>query len=326
MMSWVLLFLLFMFEKKKIQTETLGEYLRQCRESLNLAEAAVAEKTGIKARYIKSLEVGDFSKLPPDVYVLGFLKQMSALYRADLPSLTAQYKKERGISAQVSRVNTDTSGWRKKLFGGLVITPKILSLAAAILFTAVTLGYIIYQVYSINRVPTLVILEPQDRQIIKDSFVNVKGKTDPGMAVSVNGQEIFVENSGEFKTQLGITPGPRDLKIAARNKFDKEAITVVSIIGESSQAAAQSAGLALKLDFSADVNLTFSLDSQPEQTMFFHQGDSKTFTAERKIVIGTTDAGATKVTLNGQPLGALGRPGEPLNNIPFFAETNFPNP
>lgn len=300
--------------------ETLGEYLRQCRENLGMALDAVAAKSGIKAQLLKFLEESIFLKLPPDVYVIGFLKKLSVLYRVEAGPLIDQYKKERGISVQLKQRHKEDSSLWHNIFGGVIVTPKILSLMVGVLFTILTLGYIIYEVYSINRTPSLVIFEPQDRQIVKDSFVNIRGKTDSGITVSINDQEIFVDTSGDFKTQLGITPGPRDLKIVARNKFDKEAVKIVSVVAESSSSSELVKGLELKLDFTADVKLNYKIDSQPEQILTFHKGDSKLLLGERKIIISTTDAGATKVSLNGQALNVLGRPHEVLSNIPFFAD------
>ena len=44
------------FEKKKIQIETLGEYLREVRGNLQLSLEEVAKKTNIKPAFLKGLE------------------------------------------------------------------------------------------------------------------------------------------------------------------------------------------------------------------------------------------------------------------------------
>jgi hypothetical protein len=255
------------------------------------------------------------------------LRQLAQLYSIEPALLLDQYKKERGIIQQVAQDGKKPVNISRKFFGGIVITPTFLSITVGVLFVLLTVGYIIFQIYSINRAPHLEIFEPQNRQIIKDSFVNVRGQTDPGMTVAVNGQDVFVDNNGGFKTQLGITPGPRDLKITAQNKFGKQVAKVVSIVGQSSQSlpAASSTALQLKLDFSGDVTITFTLDDQQSQTVSFHNGDSKLLMAKNKAVISTSDAGATRATLNAQPLGPLGRPKESLSNIPFFAESDNMN-
>ena len=71
------------FERKKIQLETLSEYLQEAREALGLSAEEVAAKTSIKLFFLQALESGEFKKLPPDVYVLGFLKQLAELYSVE---------------------------------------------------------------------------------------------------------------------------------------------------------------------------------------------------------------------------------------------------
>ncbi len=311
-----------MFEKKKIQIETLSEYLREVRGNLKLSLDEVGKKTSIKPKFLELLESGEFLPLPPDVYVAGFLKQLGTLYSVEPEILISQYKKEKSIQEQLARQEKIGKNWKSRIIKKLVITPKFLSIFAGASFVLVSIMYIIWQVSSINRTPSLDIFEPQDRQVIQGSVVNVRGRTDPGMLVSVNDQNIFVESNGDFKTQLGLTSGTKELVITARNKFDKSISKTLSVTGDNKISNSnQDNRLQLKLEFSADVTLEYSIDDTPSQSVTFHNSDTKLLTGHDKIVISTSDAGATKATLNGQVLGLLGRPGEKLVNIPFFAES-----
>lgn len=305
------------FERKKIQLETLSEYLKEVRRELDFSLEAAATKARISPKFLESLEHGDFRQLPPDVYVVGFLRQIAETYGVEAPPLIAQYKKEKTISNQMEQHPAPARGRTKGLLGRVIITPKILSVSLGLIFVAVTLVYIVWQVASINKTPSLEIYQPEDRQVIKDSFVTIAGKTDPGAAVTVNGQDVFVGNDGSFQTQLGIESGAKQLKVVASNKFDKAVTKVISVVGETSLVAS-STEVTLKLEFSSSVTITYSLDNAPGQTLEFHTGDTKVLVAQKKITVSTTDAGATLVTLNGQRLGTLGRPGEQLSNIPFF--------
>jgi len=309
-----------LFEQKKISTETLSEYLASVRKNLNFSPEEVGEKTGIKLKFLQSLESGDFRPLPADVYVIGFLRQLAELYAVDADELILQYKKEKNIQKQVSRQNQAfASGWYKKYLGKLVITPKVLSLFLGLMFVALTLGYIIWQLWSINRTPVLVVTEPKNNAVIFGSVVNVSGHTDPGAEVNVNGQNIFVDGKGGFQTQAALSPGPEEITITAANRFGKSVTRGLNITGAGS--VASTAGpLQLTLSFSGAATLIFSIDGQASQTVNFSAGDNKTFSANQKILISTSDAGVTKVSLNGQNLGVMGRPKEQLNNVPFFAQ------
>lgn len=307
------------FEKKKIQIETLSEYLTSVRLNLDLSREEVCKKTGISLKFLDSLETGNFKILPADVYVNGFLKQLATLYSVDQEPLIDQYKKELGISQQLSKTTDNFSGsWRKKYFGKVIVTPKILSFGMGALFVAMSLAYIIWQVWSINKTPSLEIFQPADNSVIAASFVSVLGRTDPGMNVTVNGQTIFVDSSGGFQTQLGLSPGSEEISITAKNRFNKTFSKTVNITGAAPAPGSISPQLQLKVDFTSAVVLTVTIDSQASQTLTFNQGDSKIFMANKQAVLSTSDAGATKITLNGQVLGPMGRPKEVLNNVFFY--------
>jgi hypothetical protein len=195
-------------------------------------------------------------------------------------------------------------------------------LALSLIFVAASVAYIIWQVWSINKTPSLQIFEPTNNAAVESSSIEVSGKTDPGMTVTVNGQNIFVDAQGSFQTQIGLTPGPKQIVVTADNHFNKSQSETINVTGEASTTTGQVSELELRVDFTAPVVLGFSIDNQAEQTINFNAGDSKIFTATQEIILSTSNAGATKVTLNGQVLGAMGRPNESLSNIPFFAQTN----
>ncbi|HYV33492.1 MAG TPA: helix-turn-helix domain-containing protein [Candidatus Limnocylindria bacterium] len=306
------------FEQKKIQIETLSEYLIAVRQSFNFSVEEVSKKTGIKLKFLESLEKGEFKILPADVYVLGFLTQLAALYAINPGELIGQYKKEKGIAQQLSRrAQFLESAWYKKPFNKLVITPKILSLTVGLVFVLLTVGYIIWQVWSINKTPSLQILSPVDNAVAQSSEVEIRGKTDPGMTATVNGQNIFVDSKGAFETQLGLSPGPKEIVVVASNHFGKSVTKTINITGAAENQTA-SPQLILKVDFTGTVILGFVIDNEPLQTLHFSNGDSKTFVASQEILLSTSNAGATKVTVNGQILGPMGKPKEQLNSIPFF--------
>lgn len=307
-----------LFERKKIRLETLGEYLREIRQNLGLTEDEVTKRIGIKEQYLRALEQGDFNTLPPDVYVLGFLRQLASVYSIDFGMLDKQYKKEKSIQNQMQKIRQENNH-KFRYFKSLVITPKLVSIFLGLVFVGVTVFYVIWQVASISRYPNLDIYQPHDRQVIKGSLVVVEGKTDSGMSVAVNGQDVFVDSRGNFKIQLSIESGPKELQVTAKNKFEKTVTKTIGIIGED-QIGAKQDSVQLRLEFFGDVNITVVIDNGPPQKLSFHEGDVKMFSGQKQITVSTSNAGATKATLNGQLIGLLGRPGESLSSIPFFAE------
>ncbi len=314
------------FETKKIQLETLSEYLTEARAELKMSLEEVAEKTKIQTKFLEYLEHNQFHKLPADVYVFGFLRELASFYSVDPKSLVEQYKKERVIGRQLQKKAMFETSEIKKVLGKIIITPKYLSLSLGLLFVVITLGYIIWQVSSINKQPSLEITTPQDRQIISDSVAVVSGRTDAGMQVTINEQNVFVDSQGNFKTQLSINNGPQPLVFVARNKFNKSTSKTIMVIGENSTQQASSttptAGVQLRLEFTDNVVLSFTIDDGPLQSATFTAGEVKVLSGQRKIVISTSNAGATRVAYNDESMGLLGKPGEKLSNVAFSAKSD----
>jgi len=308
------------FERKKLKIETLAEYLVEARKKMDFSLEDVAKKTGIKLKFLEYLESEKFQKLPPEVYVIGFLKQLSDLYSGVPQVLIDQYKKEFSIQKNIEFPAKARKNKLKKYWERVVITPKKLSIFFGAVFISLTVGYIIWQVVAINRPPKLEVFEPVEAQVIFGSSLNVMGQTDPGASVSVNEQDVFVNSKGIFQIQLGISPGPKELRIVAKNKFEKTEPLVINVIGEETKKQTERQ-LTLRLEFSDKVELTYQTDKQPRETASFNKGDVKVLEAKDKITISTSNAGATRAQLNGKILGSLGRMGEKLKNISFSAQS-----
>ncbi len=70
---------------------SLGEMLRQARETAGYSINDVANITKIRDVYIAKLEKEELTGLPPEVYTKGFLKNMSKLYQIDGNSVVDAY-------------------------------------------------------------------------------------------------------------------------------------------------------------------------------------------------------------------------------------------
>jgi cytoskeletal protein RodZ len=317
------------FQTKKLAIETLGEYLQEIRTDLGLSIKEVAVKTGIAEKFLQELETGQFHKLPPDVYIVGFLNKLSSLYSIPAHQVISQYQKERGILEQVSRTRAkESKGWRGYV-SKLIITPKLLSLTIGIAGVLAIVIYLTASVAAIDRSPTLEILEPANGSVIKDGSIKVSGKTDPGTAVVINDQEVFVNGEGQFEATLGAVAGQKVLDIKAKNKFDRETRSQILVVveppadvagGNSSQAAAASSQLALQLKYSKDTVRTITLDNGTPQKKNMLKNSTEEISASAGIVLETDDAGSIEATLNDQNLGKLGRSKEHLS-IPFTKES-----
>ncbi len=311
------------FETKKLSMETLGEYLSAVRAELGLTLEQVSQATGVYEKFIHYIETGKYHLLPPGVYVLGFLRKLAEVYKISADSLLEQYRKELGIVEHAaSKKLAEEKSWKSKL-QKITITPKFLTVAGSGLVGIIAFLYIVFQVFAINKTPALAISEPHNDAVISGTSVNVVGKTEPGIIVSINGQNVFVDPNGDFHTTIGVAPGQKELRIDAANKFGKKNEQVLALRVEETQIAGanttEPSELILELKFKKSTKIQLIQDGIEIPQEIVPAGAIKQVVAKDSVSLTTYDAGNTEATLNGKSVGVLGKNGEKIT-IPFSRE------
>lgn len=305
------------FEQRQIYTETLGQYLTVLRIDRGLDLVSVAKSLGIAPKFLEALEKGAYDMLPADVYVLGFLQKLAGLYQVEPVALLDQFKKERAAFSGEIKIKRES----EKAGIRIQFTPRMLS-ALIVGGLLLILGtYVIWQIARLNQPPSLEITSPKDGEKITQTFVTVSGKTEPGMKLTINDEQVLVDDAGKFSASLGIGSGQKQLVIRSQNKFDKVTTRIVNVVGELPAANGEVKTFTLDVIALQKIKISYVVDGKPEQTENLDTGTTKKITAETTILLSTTDAGDTQVLMNGKNLGVLGKPGESLNLIPFTAGT-----
>jgi cytoskeletal protein RodZ len=312
------------FETKKLSMETLGEYLLEVRNQFGFTLEEVSQKTGIYEKFIHYIETGKYHLLPPGVYVLGFLKKLAQIYNVSPEALQEQYRKERGIVEHQASEKLEGQKTWKAWSQKISITPKLLTVSGSLLVGVIAFLYIVFQVFAINKTPALAISEPKNDSVIKGTSINVVGTTETGTTVSINGQNVFVDQSGNFHTTIGVAPGQKELKIEAANKFGKKNEQVLALRVEEAQVAGAEttipSELLMELKFSKATRIEVEQDGVKIPSEVIPAGGVKEITAQDKVTLTTYDAGSTELTLNGKALGSLGKAGEKIT-VPFTKES-----
>ena len=84
------------------------------------------------------------------------------------------------------------------------------------------LGYLGWQLLTLASGPMLIITQPSEETVAGEE-VAVEGKTDPGAAVTINGQEIRKNKDGNFSQILSLTPGEHTITVTAVGQNGKKA-------------------------------------------------------------------------------------------------------
>ncbi len=224
------------FKTKQVNaTITVGERLKKKREEKGISIKEVGERLKVKADYLSNLEENNYDKLPPDVYVKGFIKGYAALVGFDAREMIDLYNKERAIGEKIENRKQVGKMAEKKKFSisrYIIITPKILTIFSSLIILSIAGYYLFHQLSSFNSAPYLFVSNPIADQSQSESEIEITGQTEKQASLKINGEDVFVDSDGNFKQVIMLKPGSNVLDIEATNKFNKTAKLIRNIIYE----------------------------------------------------------------------------------------------
>ncbi|MBD3249955.1 MAG: helix-turn-helix domain-containing protein [Candidatus Pacebacteria bacterium] len=205
-----------------MQSQTVGQILKQARTEAGLSLTEVSAQTKIKLNFLKALEADQFKKLPAATFVKGFIRTYARILDLDDGALLALLRRDFKQSA---------SG---KLLPREFIHPVIrknrlkrpVTLAALTVSTVfiVLFGYVAFQWYQLNRPPHLQLYYPENDQFVSAEIV-VEGQTEPEAMVSVNAQPVSIKPDGSFQTQVYLPKeGISTITVEATDKRGKTSL------------------------------------------------------------------------------------------------------
>ncbi len=223
------------FKTKKVETTvTVGECLKRKREELGISIKDLGDKLRIKVDYLEDLEENNYEKLPPDVYVKGFIKSYSELVGFNPEKMIELFKKEKEIENKVESRNKKEKKYEKRfaIKKYITITPKIITVFLSLLILSIIGYYFWHQLSSFYSEPYLFVSSPFADEVTNNSETVVSGETEIGIILKINGEDVFVDEEGYFRENIMLQPGKNVLIIEAVNRFDKTAEETRNIIYE----------------------------------------------------------------------------------------------
>ncbi|PIZ01179.1 hypothetical protein COY62_00070 [bacterium (Candidatus Howlettbacteria) CG_4_10_14_0_8_um_filter_40_9] len=303
--------------------ETLGDNLKKARETKGFDVRYVEEAIKIRAKYLLALENGDYKKLPPDVYIKGFLKNYAIFLGIETERVMRLYAKERGLEENVKKAVEKRAGKADFRSPRVIVTPKtlVIGLIATVVLSIVL--YIGWQVRILTSPPKLTVFSPTDNSSIEADTIYVEGKADPGADILINDVLIGGGPDGDFKEKISLQNGTNTIVVVARNRMNKETKEVRNIavnLAPVLVAANVASGVELKVNSGPNSAwIHVEIDGVPVEKdgIVMLSGSSRVFKGTNKVVITTKNAGSTNVTFNGKDIGPLGKEGETVKNREF---------
>lgn len=203
---------------KKLDTASrTGTRLHDARVELGLTLEYISEKTHIQKKYLEALEANRFSKLPKaKAYRLAYIKEFAAWVGLAESDIVEQFIQENGI--EDAPVVHPLKRLRINPFASITMLARNLLFISFILaFT----GYLFWQVRGVLEPPRLTIFSPIEGYTVKQTSVMVAGETESETQLTINGQDIMVNNRGKFETKIDLSQGVNTLVFTATKKHGK---------------------------------------------------------------------------------------------------------
>lgn len=303
------------FKTKEVEHYgNLGEKLKKIREKKGYTLDQVSVSAQIKKSWLEQIEANDFDKLPPDVFVQGFLKKYSEFLGVNPKIITNWFKRERAIAKNIEKIEQPRPLKpikEKKVF----VTPKRIWLTVLFFGLFSITGFIYYQFSAFRNPPRLEIISPKENESTKESSVMIEGKTDPGADIFINEQSIPIAEDGTFKISFSLVSGPNSIKISAKNKVGKENVvekTVIAQIPKLEEAGTEIVETKIEATLEVLNKSTFiEIESDGQKTnQIAAPKTTQQLVGKEKIIITTGNAANIKIKYKDVVYENFGKDGE----------------
>jgi hypothetical protein len=100
----------------------------------------------------------------------------------------------------------------------------------SIFIGVIVVGYSLFSARHIIKGPSIIVESPQNGELAKDNFVEIKGKSENINYISLNDRQIFIDDEGNFKEKLILYEGENTLKLFGKDKFGREITKYLQIV------------------------------------------------------------------------------------------------
>jgi cytoskeletal protein RodZ len=206
--------------------KTAGQIIRTERIKKNLSLDQLSQLTKIDVKYLTAIEDDNYSQLPSETFIKGFIRNISLRLEKDPQELVAIFRRdfrvpERKITSQsrhpkISFSSTTLFQYAPYFFGILAF-----------------LVYLGFQFRVILTPPKLIVASPEVNSVLV-SPVTIEGDTGPDSLIFIGeDSQIRPDENGHFATKINLPLGETELIIKSTNRFGRSSthklpLTIIS--------------------------------------------------------------------------------------------------
>lgn len=195
--------------------KTAGDLLKEKRLLKELSLDDVARKTKIKIEYLEAIENSNFTSLPSSTFAKGFLRNYASFLYLNPDTIVAMFRRD-------FTQNEKGEIMPRGLVSPVGVKAKFLSVNVILfsLASLVFLGFLLFQLLSWWSLPSLDLISPKSGDTYGEK-VTFKGVTARDATVKVGGQQVIVDQNGQFTLDIIYPGGTHTVIIETTNRQGK---------------------------------------------------------------------------------------------------------
>jgi len=196
---------------------SFGLALKQAREVKNLDLSTIARAINVQEKYLQALEEERVRDIPSLTYGKYFLRRYAAYLGVSAAALENSLVNAHRFLEQHNLVVRPKKG-KHKTFSLRSHTLLIRRFSIVAVITLCGIGYLSFSLAQSLQPPQLRITSPAQNLITHATELRVSGSTDSEAQVTVNDQNVAIDEEGNFSFQLSIQPGAQIIRVHAVKK------------------------------------------------------------------------------------------------------------
>jgi transcriptional regulator with XRE-family HTH domain len=210
-------------------TETLGGKLRAMRRHQHLSLDRMVKKTKIQKQYLTAFETGAYHLLPEPIYAKNFLRMYVHALGGDVDYFLEQFACERGTCDLVDPLRLPRQKVRARTF---LAAHRLYKFGLALILCLALATYVGYNIHELLRPPEIMVFEPTDEWSTAEAVVVVRGKTDVGIEIFVNGEKMLQKTDGTFETTVALERGLNLITIEGATRHSRKTVLYRRVVLE----------------------------------------------------------------------------------------------
>lgn len=211
--------------KKPESEPTVGARLKAARRQQGLTLDEVATALRIPVRQLQSLEEGELTGFTAEVYARGVFRAYARYVGIAMPQV------EHAFARAVASVRTmvPVKFLAPRRWMARILTPRWILAMVGTGAALVVGGYVVWQVQSFLRLPTLTLSEPTSGFMVGEQ-VRVAGRAETSATVTINGTPVLLNEDGSFELMLTLHPGINVVQVEAKNAAERRRVIVRDLL------------------------------------------------------------------------------------------------